>query len=53
MNVDLTGWSDYVFKKDYQLLTLTEVKTYIDQNHHLPDIPSEAQVIKEGINLGE
>lgn len=53
VNVDLTGWSDYVFKKEYQLPTLTEVKTYIDQNHHLPDMPSEAQVIKEGINLGE
>lgn len=53
VNVDLTGWSDYVFKKEYQLPTLNEVKTYIDQNHHLPDMPSEAQVIKNGINLGE
>jgi hypothetical protein len=53
VNVDLTGWSDYVFKKEYQLPSLIEVKTYIDQNHHLPDMPSEQEVIKEGINLGE
>jgi len=53
VNVDLTGWSDYVFKKEYTLPSLADVKTYIDQNHHLPDMPSEQEVIKEGINLGE
>jgi len=53
VNVDLTDWSDYVFKKEYQLPTLNQVKTYIDKNHHLPDMPSEQEVIKEGINLGE
>jgi len=53
VNVDLTGWSDYVFKQGYILPSLTEVKTYIDQNHHLPDMPSEQEVIKEGVNLGE
>ena len=47
------NWADYVFKKDYQLRPLTEVKTYIDQNHHLPEMPSEAEVVKDGINLGE
>jgi hypothetical protein len=49
----MTGWSDYVFNKGYQLLSLTDVKSYIDQNHHLPDVPSEAQVIKDGLNVGE
>jgi hypothetical protein len=47
------SWPDYVFKKDYQLPTLTDVKTYIDQNQHLPEIPSEADVAKNGLNLGE
>jgi hypothetical protein len=51
--VDLIGWSDYVFKKDYQLPTLAEVKAYITQNQHLPDMPSEAEVIKNGVDLGE
>jgi hypothetical protein len=53
VNVDLTGWSDYVFKQDYKLPSLTEVKSYMDQNHHLPDMPSEQEVVKDGINLGE
>jgi hypothetical protein len=53
VNVNLNNWADYVFNKDYQLLPLHEVKTYIDQNHHLPDMPSAQEVIKDGLNLGE
>jgi hypothetical protein len=54
MTVQLYGsWPDYVFKKDYQLPTLQEVKTYIDQNHHLPEMPSEQDITKDGLNLGE
>ncbi|WP_419699439.1 hypothetical protein [Mucilaginibacter sp. NFX135] len=49
----VANWPDYVFKKDYQLPSLQEVKTYIDQNQHLPEIPSEQQIAKEGLNLGE
>ncbi|SDP94757.1 hypothetical protein SAMN05428975_3990 [Mucilaginibacter sp. OK268] len=47
------NWPDYVFKKDYQLPSLQEVKAYIDQNQHLPEIPSEQQIAKDGLNLGE
>ncbi|QEC79296.1 hypothetical protein [Mucilaginibacter ginsenosidivorax] len=53
ITVTTTGWPDYVFKKDYTLPSLTDVKTYIDQNQHLPEIPSAQQVEKDGINLGE
>ncbi|MDB5123554.1 MAG: hypothetical protein JWP94_1683 [Mucilaginibacter sp.] len=53
VNVDLIGWSDYVFKRSYVLPSLAKVKTYIDQNHRLPDMPSEQQIIKDGLNLGE
>lgn len=48
-----TGWSDYVFNPDYHLSPLTEVATYIAQNHHLPGIPSAAEVQTTGVNLGE
>ncbi|PTS94408.1 hypothetical protein DBR11_23415 [Pedobacter sp. HMWF019] len=48
-----SAWPDYVFKKDYQLPSLQDVKAYIDQNQHLPEIPSEQQIAKEGLNLGE
>jgi hypothetical protein len=48
-----TGWSDFVFKPDYDLPTIQEVESYIDQNGHLPDIPSAEEVKADGINLGE
>ncbi|QEM09133.1 hypothetical protein [Mucilaginibacter rubeus] len=51
--IDLNGWQDRVFKKEYQLLPLTEVKAYIDQHQHLPEIPSEQDMIKNGLDVGE
>ncbi|SHM81864.1 hypothetical protein [Mucilaginibacter sp. OK098] len=53
VNVDMNGWSDYVFKPKYHLPSLTEVKTYIVKNQHLPEMPSEKEVVKNGVNLGE
>ncbi|TWI95613.1 hypothetical protein JN11_04352 [Mucilaginibacter frigoritolerans] len=49
----VANWPDYVFKKDYSLPSLASIKTYIDQNHHLPDVPSALDIDKEGLNLGE
>ena len=53
VRVDLTGWNDYVFKHKYKLPLLADVKAYIDKNQHLPEIPSEAEMIKNGLNLGD
>ena len=44
---------DYVFEKSYNLPTLEEIKTYIDQNKHLPEVPSAAEMEKNGVKLGE
>jgi hypothetical protein len=51
--VDLNGWSDFVFNTDYRLPSLPEVKSYIDKNHHLPNVPSATDVEKNGLNLGD
>lgn len=48
-----TGWADFVFDKDYKLPTLEEVESHIIEYKRLPDIPSEAEVKKDGIGLGE
>ena len=48
-----TGWSDFVFEKDYDLPSLEEVANHIAQKGHLKDIPSAAEVEKEGVFLGE
>ncbi len=54
VKVDAKGnWPDYVFELDYNLPTLTEVEVHIKENKHLPDVPSAAQIEKEGIDLGE
>ncbi|HTH56908.1 MAG TPA: hypothetical protein VL728_12750 [Cyclobacteriaceae bacterium] len=44
---------DYVFQKDYQLTPLDEIKNYIDQNKHLPEVPSAKEMEKNGVQLGE
>lgn len=49
----IVSWPDYVFEKNYPLRPLAEVKRFIDENKHLPNIPSAAQIEKEGIQLGE
>ncbi|AUP80557.1 hypothetical protein [Flavivirga eckloniae] len=48
-----TGWSDFVFFKDYKLPTLEEVESHIKEKGHLKDIPSAKEVEKNGIYLGE
>ncbi len=48
-----SNWPDFVFEEDYNLPTLTQVESYIDQNKHLPNVPSAAEVEKDGIDLGE
>jgi hypothetical protein len=50
--VSSTG-ADYVFDPSYRLKPLSEVKRYIDENHHLPEIPSASDVSAKGLGLGE
>lgn len=47
-----TTWADYVFKPDYNLKPLDEVEAFINKNGHLPNVPSEAEVLENGIELG-
>ncbi|RPD42832.1 hypothetical protein [Chitinophaga barathri] len=46
-------WADFVFHDDYKLPSLHEVESFVKTNKHLPGIPSEAEVIKEGVDVGE
>ena len=47
-----TGWADYVFDDDYRLMPLAQVEAFIDANGHLPNVPSSAEVEKQGVELG-
>ncbi|WP_421876483.1 hypothetical protein [Marinoscillum sp.] len=53
VKVEASGWSDFVFEPDYELLTLEEVEQHIQEKGHLPEIPNAAEVTQNGINLGE
>ena len=46
-------WPDYVFGKDYHLPDLQWLEDYLVKYHHLPDIASEAEVKKDGIDVGD
>ncbi len=47
------GWADFVFEDDYALMPTAELEAYIKQHKHLPNVPSAAEVAKEGIDLAE
>jgi hypothetical protein len=51
--VTQTGWSDYVFDKDYKLRSLSSLESFIKQNKHLPEVPSAKEVEEKGINVGD
>lgn len=48
-----TTWPDYVFKPEYELMPISDLKEFISKNKHLPGVPDEKQVAKEGVELGE
>jgi len=53
VKVDLTGWPDYVFEKNYDLPSLQEVLNHIKEQGHLINIPSAEEVEQYGVELGE
>ncbi|MEP7103796.1 MAG: hypothetical protein ABI721_03745 [Candidatus Dojkabacteria bacterium] len=48
-----SGWADYVFDNNYQLMSLSNLENFIAENKHLPDIPSAVQVETAGISVAD
>ena len=48
-----TDWPDYVFNTSYDLRPLSEVETFINENSHLPEVPSEKEINENGIDLAQ
>lgn len=46
-------WADYVFDDGYYLTPLGELEQYIDDNGHLPGVPTTEEITEEGINVAE
>jgi hypothetical protein len=51
--VQVTSWADKVFHKNYKLMTLAEIEAFVTQYKHLPEIPSEVEVLENGMDVGE
>ncbi|MFY0674908.1 MAG: hypothetical protein JXQ87_16025 [Bacteroidia bacterium] len=53
LNVNAQWWSDFVFDDNYELPDLSTVKDSIDAIGHLPGMPSEKEVLEDGIEVSE
>lgn len=54
INVDTDYIPDYVFEPGYKLLSIKELKNYIETHRHLPGIKSEATYLETGsVDVGE
>jgi len=43
--------ADYVFGPDHKRLSLPELRAFIIENKHLPNVPSEADIKANGVNM--
>lgn len=54
VKVNLNGTCpDYVFEPNYELMSFEELREYLENNKHLPGIPSASETKENGINLSE
>lgn len=53
VKVTLDNWPDYVFKENYNLISPSEIEAFINENGHLPKIPSASEVVENGLELGK
>jgi hypothetical protein len=44
---------DYVFNADYTLMTLEELRSFIENNNKLPKLPAANDVAQNGMNIAE
>ncbi len=49
--IGTADWADYVFEEDYKLHSLEEVKSFVQENKHLPNVPSAKDVNEHGYEL--
>ncbi|MCG8700773.1 MAG: hypothetical protein MI922_22155, partial [Bacteroidales bacterium] len=47
------SFPDYVFESNYNLMSLNEVEDFVNTNKHLPNMPSEKEVIENGLDINE
>ncbi|HEX2922203.1 MAG TPA: hypothetical protein VHO50_13655 [Bacteroidales bacterium] len=48
-----TSGADFVFESGYKLAGLEEIENYIEENKHLPGVPSAKSMQEEGMSMSE
>lgn len=48
-----TNWADFVFADDYKLMSLDKVEDFIEENNHLPGVPSAKSISENGLKVAE
>jgi hypothetical protein len=46
-------WPDYVFSDEYKMVSNDSLRTFIETENHLPDMPTTSQVASNGLNTSE
>lgn len=46
-----TDWADYVFEKDYKVMSLEAVEAFVKENKHLPNVPTTSEMMANGSDL--
>jgi len=52
IKVDLNG-ADFVFEKEYKLMPLNELETFIKEQKHLPEVAPAKEMQENGTDLGD
>jgi hypothetical protein len=48
------SWPDYVFEKDYPILSINELEKFVQSKKHLPNVPSAKEISKDNlVSLGD
>lgn len=53
VKIEVNAGADYVFDEDYSLRPLPEVEQFVQENKHLPEIPSEKEMQEKGLSVNE
>lgn len=51
--VNIPNGADFVFENSYQLMPLSELSQYVQENRHLPEVQSAAEMEEEGVDVAE
>jgi|SaaInl6LU_22_DNA_1037377.scaffolds.fasta_scaffold00542_1 hypothetical protein len=51
LNLTIPLFADYVFAEDYELMPLNKLEKFIKKHKHLPNMPSEKELVSKGMDV--